>query len=121
MRAWWDIGIARTRCTTLVPRHRGHEVAIQDNARTSGRAGARVDKADMPDAGRHHRARGYLAGSHPHAAVGTAAPGAGKSGAIHQREVVEAAADGISGGGETVLGAASVGTGILLRDGGCGG
>jgi len=71
--------------------------------------------------GSDNRARSYLSGPRAHAAVGATAAIPGEVGAIHKGEVVKEAAGGIPGIGEEVLGAAPVGTRVLLRDGGFGG
>jgi hypothetical protein len=59
-----------------------------------------------------------ITGTHPHAAIGILASISGETGAIYQGSVVAEAAAGISGIWQEVLGAAFVGTRILLRDGG---
>ena len=99
----------------------GNQVSIQGAARANRRAGARCDTPDMRGPGCSDRTGLSVAGPHPHAAVGAAALISGETGAIHQGSVVAEAAAGISGIGQEVLGAAFVGTRILLRDGGCGG
>jgi len=99
----------------------GNKVPIQGDARTRSGACARGDTADMCGTRRSDCARGDLTGPHPHVAVSAAGLGAGEGGAIHQREVVAAAANGIPGTGEAVLGTTFVGARIFLRDGGCGG
>jgi putative transposase len=55
-------------------------------------------------------------GPHPHAAVGASASVAGQAGAVHQGAIVAEAARGVSGVAQAVLGATSVGAGLLLRD-----
>jgi len=99
----------------------GHEISIQDSASADSRACARGDTTDLCVTRCSDRARGDIAGPHPHVAIGASRIGASESGAIHQRAVVADAADGIPGIGEAVLGATFVGARVLLRDGGCGG
>ena len=102
-------------------RDMGNEISIQGAARTDSGACAGLDPADMPGTGCGDRARVGVAGPHPYAVVGATAVVSGKAGAIHQGAIVAAVAGGIPGTGQAVLGAALVGTGIFLRDGGCGG
>jgi hypothetical protein len=97
----------------------GDKVSLQDPAGEDRRACARPDPTDLPESGHGHSAWVGVARSYPPAAVGAAAIGAGETGAIHQRPVVEKTTRGIPGVTKAVLGAASMGTRVLLRE--CGG
>jgi hypothetical protein len=98
-----------------------YEVSVKDTAGASGGAGAGPDTADLPGAGCGDRARIGVAGSHPPVAGSSAGIVAGETGAIHQGEVEPASAGRVSGVTKTLLGAAHVGAGLLLCDGGSGG
>ena len=69
--------------------------------------------------GGDHSRRG-VARSHSSTGVSPVADCAGESGAICQREIVAPVTKGVPAPAQTVLGPASVGTQLLLRDRGCG-
>jgi len=97
-----------------------HEVPLASAARGGGGTGSGTDPADVRDAGSADRAGSGVGGPCAHAGVGTAALGTGQAGAVHQGSVVAAAAGRIPALEEDILGAAAVGAGVLLRDGGRG-
>jgi len=72
----------------------------------------------MPSAGGCNRPRSGVARPCPFAACGIADSGTGETSPVHQGKIFAASAGGISGTAQTLLGAAHVGTGIFLCDGG---
>jgi hypothetical protein len=94
-----------------------NEVSVQSSAGTDSGAGAGSDPADMPGKGSGDRARIGIAGPHPYVGFGTTRAIAGETGAIHKGAILASAAGRIPGTEQEVLGAASVGARILLRDG----
>src|SRR5947209_7682552 len=69
-----------------------------------------------PRAGSRDRSRIGISGSHSHAGISTGSPGSLEACAIHQRPIVAQAAGRIPKLTEALLGPASVGAWILLRD-----
>jgi hypothetical protein len=97
-----------------------NQISIQDIAGACGRAGTGSYPANMPGKGSGDSARIDIAGSYTYAVVGAAPDIASEAGAIYQREIVAEVAARIPGAKQKVLGTAFVGTGLFLRDGGCG-
>ena len=97
-----------------------NEISVQNTARTDRGASAGLDPSDMPGKGSGDRARFYIAGPHPHAVICATAIVTGKTGAIHKGAIVAKVAGRIPGTKQEVLGTTFVGTGLFLRDGGCG-
>ena len=93
-----------------------HEVPVSSDARGCRGAGSRADPSDLRGAGSNHHPGGGLAGSYPHVGGGAAADLAVEAGAVHQGAVVAAAATRVPSLAETLLGAASVGPGVFLRE-----
>jgi len=106
------------RSTTSSTTWWGDEVSIPSAAGGGGASGPGTDPADMPDEGGADREGGGVAGPRARAGVGTAALGSVEVRAVREGEVAPTPAGGVSALAETVLGAAYVGTGVLLRDGG---
>ena len=61
-----------------------------------------------------------IAGSHSHAGFGAGSHGSLEAGAVHKRAIISPTARRVSEFAETLLGPASVGAWIFLRDGGRG-
>ena len=93
-----------------------HEVPVSSDARGCRGAGSRADPSDLRGAGSNHHPGGGLAGSYPHVGGGAAVDLAVEAGAVHQGAVVAAAATRVPSLAETLLGAASVGPGVFLRE-----
>jgi hypothetical protein len=124
LRQWRDGRIQTKRARGLrfeVSRNLVHEVSLPDTAGASGRASARPDSADLPDAGRGDRERISISGSYTSVTVCAAHSVAGETGAVHQRALKPEPAGGIPGLEKAVLGPAHVGARVFLRDGGRGG
>ena len=73
-------------------------------------------KTDLRGAGSDDYSRGGIAGSRPHAGGGAAAVVTLETGAVPEEAVVADAAARVPGVAQTLLGSASVGAGLLLRE-----
>src|ERR1700704_593553 len=97
-----------------------HEVSVQSVAGRGRGACPRSAQADLRGARSPHHSRGGLARPYPHAGGVPTAVGAGEARGISEGPIVADAATRLSASAQAVLGATSVGTWILLRDGGRG-